>query len=96
MFETMMTSIPNAMLRYLTGSDGLSILLKLLGLFGFDTWKMFDQLGCDEIYEDAAVCSARSSGVRGIGTELCKRTEELARDLGCTHTYAAVTGRIVS
>ena len=29
---------------------------------------------------------------RGLGTEVCRRSEELAVDLGCTHTYAIVTG----
>ena len=31
---------------------------------------------------------------RGLGTEVCRRSEELAVDLGCTHTYAVVTGVI--
>ena len=69
--------------------------MKLLGILGYDGWKMFDELGCDKIYEDAAVCSARGSGVKGLGTELCKRTETLAKELGCTHTYACVTGTIL-
>jgi hypothetical protein len=68
------------------------IFLKLFTLVDFNVWKMFDQLGCDQIYEDAALCSARGSGVKGLGTQLCRRTEVLAKELGCTHTYAAVTG----
>ena len=29
---------------------------------------------------------------RGLGTEVCRRSEELAVDFGCTYTYAIVTG----
>ena len=57
--------------------------------------QMYGKMNCDLIYEDKAVCSARDSGVRGHGTELCRRTEELAKELGCSHTYAMVTGNIV-
>ena len=71
---------------------GMPTMMKLINLLEFDVWKMFDQLGCDLIYEDKAVCSARTSGVKGLGTELCKRSESLAKELGCTHTYALVTG----
>ena len=39
----------------------LPIVLKLMTLLGYDVWKMFDQLGCDLIYEGKAVCSARNS-----------------------------------
>ena len=70
----------------------LPIVLKLMTLLGYDVWKMFDQLGCDLIYEGKAVCSARNSGVKGLGTELCRRAESLAKELGCTHTYVCVTG----
>ena len=68
------------------------IFIKLQKKIDFDVWTMFDQLGCDRIYEDKAVCSARGHGIRGLGTEICRRSERLARDLGCSHTYAAVTG----
>merc|ERR1711892_392762 len=71
----------------------LPIMVKLFTLLDYDIWKIFDKYGCDLIYEGKAVCSARTSGVRGLGTELCRRAESLAKDLGCTHTYAAVTGK---
>ena len=29
---------------------------------------------------------------RGLGTEVCRRSEELAAELGCTYTYVAATG----
>ena len=70
----------------------LPIMIKLFTLLDYNVWRMFPLLGCNLIYEDKAVCSARTSGVRGLGTELCRRTEMLAKDMGCTHTYAAVTG----
>jgi hypothetical protein len=72
--------------------DWFSTFMKLTSLVGYDVSKMFDQLGSDLIYDDTAVCTARATGVRGLGTELCRRTEILAKDLGCTHTYACVTG----
>ena len=92
MFDRSFFLLPNWMIKRLGGSEGMPIFLKIIKLVGFDTWKMFDELDCEQIYEDAAVCSDRGSGVRGIGTELCRRTEILAKELGCSHTYAAVTG----
>ena len=67
------------------------ILIKTLQRVEFNVWKMFDQLGCDKIYEvnllsdqflkyllllaqDKAVCSARFHGIRGLGTEICRRS----------------------
>ena len=90
-FERTFMSLPYGLFEILISSKA-AIFLKLINLVGYDVWKMFDQLGCDQIYEDAALCSARGSGVKGLGTELCRRTEVLAKELGCTHTYAAVTG----
>ena len=58
----------------------------------YNAWAMFDKLGCDRIYDDKAVCSARDHGIKGLGTEICLRSEKLAADLGCTYTFAAVTG----
>jgi len=70
--------------------------IKVMEAAGFDTWKQFDKLGCDHIYEDKAVCSSRNHGIKGLGTEVCKRSEELGAELGCTYTYAIVTGAQVS
>ena len=92
-FERSFMSLPGWLLGTLFG-NGVPIFLELINLVEYNVWKMFDQLGCDQIYEDAAVCCARGSGVKGLGTELCRRTEVLAKELGCTHTYAAVTGNI--
>ena len=78
----------------MSGNAGMPVYRKLLALVGFDVWKMFAELSCDQIYEDVAVCSARFSGVRGLGTELVRRTDALAKELGATHSYAAVTGTL--
>ena len=94
MFDKLFFHIPSCLMTFLLPQEAkkVPIFMKLLALVGYDVWKMFDQLGCDQIYEDAAVCSARIEGVRGIGTELCRRTDLLAKELGCSHTYACVTG----
>jgi len=89
----MPTWIMNLMPLPESSLKSLPVMLKIFTQLEYDVWKMFNKFGCDLIYEDKAVCSARTSGVRGLGTELCKRTEDLARDLGCTYTYAAVTGK---
>ena len=70
----------------------LTVFMKLFNLLNYDVWKMFSQLKCSLIYEDKAVCSARMYRVKGLATELCRRTENLAKDLGCTHIYASVSG----
>ena len=67
------------------------VVSKLFKIINYDVWSMFDQLGCDRIYDDKAVCSGRSHRIQGLGTEVCVRSERLAADLGCTHTFAAVT-----
>jgi len=63
----------------------------------FNTIEQFNKLsGCDAIYEDKALCSARWHGFRGLGTELVRRTEALAKENGCTHTYAIVSSKYSS
>ena len=84
LFERAFVSLPYGLMKFIYGNK-LTIFFKLINLAGFDVWKMFDQLGCDHIYEDAAVCSARVSGVKRLGTELCKRTDSLAKDY--THIH---------
>merc|ERR1719154_250812 len=95
MFEKLFWYSPWWLMRSMMPEElqNMPIGIHLMKLVDFDVWKMFNQLGCDLIYDDRAVCSARSSGVKGLGTELCKRTENLAAELGCTHTYACVTGK---
>ena len=94
MFEQHFDSLPDAVVSTMSGNTGMPTYRKLLALVGFDVWKMFGELGCDQIYEDVGVCSARFSGVKGLGTELVRRTDLLAKELGATHTYAAVTGTL--
>jgi len=40
------------------------------------------------------VCSARFHGIRGLGTEIVQRAEALAVEMGCTHSYVLVTGKL--
>jgi len=65
---------------------------KLFNILGYDIWKVMRDLQCNKMYEDKAVCSARFHGIKGLGTEIVKRSEDLAVEMGCTHTYAIVTG----
>ena len=60
----------------------------------YGPFKTMNQLKCDVIYEDLAVSSARFHGIKGLGTELTLRSEEVAKERGCTHTHAIVTGTI--
>ena len=74
--------------------EAMPIIQELFNKVEFNAWAMFDHptFGCDLIYEPKALCSARSFRMKGLATELCRRTENLARDLGCKFIYAAVTG----
>jgi len=95
LLDRFMYNIPQWMLNLILPADmakSWPISSKLFNKIEYNVWRMFDVCGCDLIYEDKAVCSARSSGVKGLGTEMCRRTENLAKELGCTHTYALVTG----
>jgi len=58
----------------------------------FKPYQMLAELPCEVMYDDKAVSSARWHGVKGLGTELVRRSEDIARSRGCTHTYAVVTG----
>jgi len=71
----------------------LDVGLKLIRKIGYDPYPLFAEKGCQMMYEDKAVCAARVAGVRGLGTEITRRSELLAKELGCTGTYALVTGK---
>ena len=43
------------------------VVSKLFKIINYDCWSMFDKLGCDRIYDDKAVCSARFHGIKGRG-----------------------------
>jgi len=75
-----------------TSMHGLWIMLMILKYLEFDTWSMFGKLNCQAIYEAKALCSSRTHGVKGLGTELVRRAEELAKDKGCSYSYVMVTG----
>ena len=62
---------------------------------GYDVWNIFAKLGTDKIYEAKCICSARSHGIRGLGTELVRRSEVLAAERGCTHVYVLSTGLVI-
>ena len=93
--DRMIFSLPISIFLYIMPKEmqQFPIIFKFIGKLQYDVWQMFGKRNCNLIYEDKGVCSARESGVRGLGTELCRRTEELAKQLGCTHTYATVTGK---
>ena len=71
---------------------GLHHIINISKMAGYDVWNMFSQLDTDKIYEAKCICSARSHGIRGLGTELVRRSEVLAAERGCTHVYALLTG----
>jgi len=78
-------------------SEGLKkmyVLMKLTNQVDFDVWKMFDKLNCEKIFENKGLCSARGHGIRGLGTELVKRADALALQLGCSHRYVICSGRM--
>ena len=65
MFEKFLFKVIGRFLFLLPNKfSNIRIFLKLLEIVGFDTWKMFDGLGCDHIYEDKAVCSGRNHGIK--------------------------------
>ena len=43
-------------------------------------------------WQGLAVCSARTHGVRGLGTEIVKRCDDIAREKGCAYTHILATG----
>jgi len=69
-----------------------AMLYKVTDMVGYDPLKVFSEQSCDTIYEARLICSARSHGIKGLGTELVKRGEQLAIERGCTHSPVLVTG----
>jgi len=76
----------------LTSMKNLWIMLLIIDFLEFDSFAMMKQLECGSIYEAKALCSARTHGVRGLGTELVRRGEELARSRGVNYANVMVTG----
>jgi len=67
-------------------------LLELFNRMNYDVAAAFDLLNCDVIYEDSLLASARHSRVKGLGTELVRRSLDIARAAGCQHIYTIATG----
>ena len=42
-------------------------------LLHYSVWGLMDTLRCHRVYEAKGLCSARSHGIRGLGTELVRR-----------------------
>merc|ERR1712192_280911 len=72
-------------LSFLIPKD-LHIMLKLVERAEYNTYKVFGELGCEAIYETKALSSARWHGIKGLGTELVKRSEALAKERGCSQS----------
>ena len=72
--------------------EKLPILVKLLRTIDYNVWTKFDLWNCHSVYEGLAVCSARTHGVRGLGTEIVRRCDDIAREKGCSYTYILATG----
>ena len=70
-----------------------NVLFKLFERMDYDVYNYFSKYNCTTIYDDKGLASARSHGIRGLGTELTKRAEDLSRQRGCTHACALATGK---
>ena len=57
----------------------------------YDVLKFFDEYNCTTIYEAMGVCSSREHGIRGLGSELVRRCEEVSKQRGCTHAIVLTT-----
>jgi len=71
---------------------GFPICIKLLNRLKYDVWTQFGLLECDRILLCLALCSARFHGIKGLGTELIKRSDEVGRERGCQYAYTYATG----
>ena len=71
-------------------------LLLLFKKLDYNVYNVCRKYNCTMVYEAKALCSARFHGIRGLGAELVRRGEELARSRGCTLCYTLVTGNYSS
>merc|ERR1712080_195620 len=58
--------------------------------------KTFQLLGCEQFYEGFSVVVAKDARVRGLGTELVRRSMELAENHGCEYMHIMATGEYSS
>ena len=83
----MLTLSPSVQVPQTTLADFLSVppqsaetygtilaLLKVFSEVGYDVNDAFDKFGCDAVYEGKVVCVSAAARVRGLGTELVKRS----------------------
>jgi len=65
-------------------------LLKL----GYSPWPLFKRFNCDKILGAILLTTDTGSGIRRIGTELVRQSEEVGRKEGCKVASVLVTGKI--
>jgi len=68
------------------------LLQKLFGRMNYDVTKAFDQLNCDVLYEDSLLATSKDCRLKGLGTELVRRSFEIASGAGCEYIYTIATG----
>jgi len=69
------------------------VIFKFSELLEFDIWSFFDKYRCRSIYDDRGLCSSRGHGIKGLGAELLRRSEQLGKQRGCTLACAITTGK---
>lgn len=72
------------------------LLIDLFNKMNYDVVKAFDKLDCDVMYEDSLLSTAKESRVKGLGTELVRRSLDIARGKGCEYIYTIATGEYSS
>jgi len=70
----------------------LAHLMRLMRDLKYEPHKAYAELNCDTIYEGISVVVAKDARVRGLGTELVKRSMDLAEKLGCDYMKLLATG----
>jgi len=68
-----------------------SVKLKLEKALDSSIWSHFTRLNCSSIYEDRGVCVSASDRGKGLGAELVRRGELVAKWLGCEYTVNVST-----
>lgn len=74
----------------------LAHLMRLMREMKYEPHKAFDELGCQIIYEGISVVVAKDARVRGLGTELVRRSMDLAAEHGCEYMKLLATGEYSS
>merc|ERR1711874_303921 len=93
MMDKMFEFLPYGLLsRRWPSFEAGPIFIKVQKTIDFNVWKRFDGWNSHSVYEGLAVCSARTHGIRGLGSEVVRRCENLAKEKGCSYTYLLATG----